>query len=146
LAPGVVDVPAANWTAAARGRVFQPDDMPVSFVGFLSSADAAGAEPTNCGTRAGVDWHLWLGSQPHAQHILTFIAESTGRVRALERGFNLQQLRSFATQGSKIRITGWLMLDSEHPEHPANRSTIWEIHPVTGIDVWTGNHWQQVAG
>jgi hypothetical protein len=59
--PGVVDVPTARWPAAARAHVFQHDGMPVSFIGYLSSADEAGAEFTNCGTQAGADWHVWLG-------------------------------------------------------------------------------------
>jgi hypothetical protein len=143
--PGVVDVPTTRWPAGARAHVFQHDGMPVSFVGYLSSADAAGSEPTNCGTRAGVDWHVWLGAVPHAPHILTFIAETTGRVRARESGFDLHRLQSLAAQGDKVRITGWLMLDSEHPEQPNNRATIWEIHPVTAIEVWAGSHWQRVA-
>jgi hypothetical protein len=141
-----VDVPTARWPAAARAHVFLHDGMPVSFIGYLSSADEAGAEPTNCGTRAGADWHVWLGAQPHAPHLLTFIAESTGRVRARETGFNLNRLQVSAAYGDRVRVTGWLMLDSEHPEQPSHRATIWEIHPITGIDVWAGTHWQRVAG
>ncbi len=92
----VVDVPTAQWPAAARARVFQVDGMPERFVGYISSADTAGAEPTNCGTQAGIDWHLWLGARPHAAHINTFIAETTGRVRARAQGFSLPGLIAMA--------------------------------------------------
>ena len=144
--PGVVDVPTAKWSASDRATVFRSDGLPVSFIGYFSSVDSAGAEPTNCGTGAGVDWHLWLGSLPHAPHTSTFIAESTGRVRAREAGFDLAQLAAFAARGTLVRVSGWLMLDTEHPEVPSHRATIWEIHPVTRIDAWNGGRWTRVAG
>jgi hypothetical protein len=45
-------------------------------------------------------------------------------------------------QHAKIRITGWMMFDQEHPDqlhvtqqHPIIRGSLWEIHPVTKIEV-----------
>ncbi|GAC1520391.1 MAG: hypothetical protein NVS2B16_27420 [Chloroflexota bacterium] len=144
--PGITDVPTARWSPSARARIFHNEGMPVSFVGYVSAANSSGPEPANCGTRAGADWHLWLGAHPHALHALTFFAESTERVRAREKGFNLERLRLLAAHGTKVRVTGWLMFDSEHPEQPGDRATLWELHPVTAIDVWMGVRWRRIAG
>jgi hypothetical protein len=35
-----------------------------------------------------------------------------------------------------VRISGWLMMDPEHPDQIGNtRGTIWEIHPIMQIEV-----------
>jgi hypothetical protein len=39
-----------------------------------------------------------------------------------------------------------LMFDSEHPEQPSNRATLWEIHPITAVEVEAGGIWRRVAG
>ncbi len=144
--PGVTDVVTARWPAAARARIFRHDGAPVRFTGYLSSADAGGPEPANCNQPGVVDWHLWLGPQPHLPHTLTFIAEIPPRIRARESGFDLNRLRLLAARGLKVRVTGWLMFDSEHPEQPNQRATIWEIHPVTHVEVWSAHAWHTVAG
>jgi len=56
-----------------------------------------------------------------------------------------------------VRLTGWVMLDTahvhhshllpgEHPVRPVNRSSDWEIHPVTKFEVCTSTIAQCRAG
>jgi len=41
-----------------------------------------------------------------------------------------------------VRISGWTLLDPEHRNHLNHyRSTLWEIHPITKIEVWDGTTW-----
>ena len=36
-----------------------------------------------------------------------------------------------------VRISGWLLFDPQHTNHLKKyRSTLWEIHPITKIEVW----------
>jgi len=46
--------------------------------------------------------------------------------------------RMRATNKQQVRISGWLMLDPEHQDmiDEGLRSTLWEIHPITKIEVW----------
>ena len=38
--------------------------------------------------------------------------------------------------------TGWLMFDPDHPSHlGVFRSTLWECHPNTKIEVWQNGAW-----
>jgi hypothetical protein len=39
--------------------------------------------------------------------------------------------------GAFVRVTGWLMLDTEHISLPITRSTNWEVHPVAEFEVCT---------
>jgi hypothetical protein len=41
-----------------------------------------------------------------------------------------------------VRISGWTMLDPEHPDQVDNtRGTIWEIHPIMQIEVQQQGRW-----
>jgi hypothetical protein len=44
-----------------------------------------------------------------------------------------------------VRVSGWLLHDFEYAERAsAWRVSAWEIHPVTGLEVWEAEHarWQ----
>jgi len=71
--------------------------------------------------------------------------EVTPRVRARHKSWRLTNLRRFVTQQSRVRISGWLLLDQEHPEQLGKtRVTLWEIHPVLKIEVWSGGKWREL--
>jgi hypothetical protein len=69
----------------------------------------------------------------------------------------MKVLQAYAGHASRVRITGWLFLDNDHPtDLDRQRATLWEIHPVTRIEVWRverskghtrrQGHWVTVAG
>jgi hypothetical protein len=107
-----------------------------------------------------VDWHIWLTKIQGAKEKYqgqAIVIEATPRVRA-RRGWTdetLKQLKDIVNRQTKVRISGWLFFD---PEHPGNvyptpsapsqpevlptdisgktRKTLWEIHPIMQIEVW----------
>jgi hypothetical protein len=41
-----------------------------------------------------------------------------------------------------VRFSGWLLFDPEHKNHLGRfRQTLWEIHPITKIEVSTDGEW-----
>ncbi len=43
---------------------------------------------------------------------------------------------------NQVRISGWLMLDPEHADMVGSaRGTIWEVHPITKIEMWKNGAW-----
>jgi hypothetical protein len=51
-------------------------------------------------------------------------------------------LKPVVTAKEKVRVTGWLTYDQEHPEQLGKtRRTLYEIHPIHAIQVWRGNKW-----
>jgi hypothetical protein len=61
---------------------------------------------------------------------------------AASHGWRLRFLKRLADQGARVRLTGWLMLDSDHPDQIGKaRGGLWEIHPVTKIEVFSGGRW-----
>lgn len=43
---------------------------------------------------------------------------------------------------TSVRISGWLMYDSEHVHAiGTQRATVWEVHPITKIEVQNSGQW-----
>jgi hypothetical protein len=50
--------------------------------------------------------------------------------------------RRLAQQDAKVRITGCLMFDTDHPDQIGKtRGGLWEMHPITKIEVFSGGRW-----
>jgi len=70
------------------------------------------------------------------------VAEVTPRWLAATHGWRLRFLKRLADQGARVRLTGWLMLDPDHPDQIGKtRGGLWELHPVTTIEVFSGGRW-----
>jgi hypothetical protein len=64
-------------------------------------------------------------------------------VRANRSGWDDSALSSLT--GQEVRISGWLLMDQEHPEQLGQtRGTLWEIHPILHIEVNDGGSWQNI--
>ena len=153
------------WPAADLAVLARYEGIPISVVGFLSGVKveipgrAAGVvgkgESTNCGenTAARVDWHMYLTKGPHQSHALSVVVETTPRVRPHHPAWSDAKVVALATAGDTVRVSGWLMFDPEHWSQmwqygsPADttgtkaRITLWEIHPVTRIEVRRNGVW-----
>jgi hypothetical protein len=125
--------------------------------GFLVAAKQQGAESTNCGEGgANADYHLWLVDSEdqvdltdndtiRASKGISTVIEITPRWRKVNPGWSLKTLNRLIKQKAKFRVTGWLMLDPEHPDQIGQtRGSIWEIHPITKIEVLNGSKWVEI--
>ena len=66
----------------------------------------------------------------------------TPGVRAQHRNWTTEVLGRIVKDKLKVRISGWLLLDPEHPDQVGKtRGTIWEIHPVMKFEVEQNGHW-----
>ncbi len=62
------------------------------------------------------------------------ITELTPGIRARKPAYTLDALRALCGSETEIRVTGWLLYDSPH-NGDGGRSTPWEVHPVTRIEL-----------
>jgi hypothetical protein len=112
-------------------------------VAYISKVKVEGKEKTNCQfTQSGeVDWHIPIVEAASDPESTAVVVETTPRVRKWHPGWTVARLGV----GSQVRITGWLMFDPDHPPHlGVYRSTLWEVHPVTRIEVWKAGGWQNL--
>jgi len=141
---GVDRVPRSSWTASQRRAVQGTEGLPLAVEGYLVEVREEGAESTNCHEVGPEfrDWHLWLASAPGGPRSASVIVEITPRVRALHPAWNFEDLAQIARDSTRVRVSGWLLLDQEHPEQLGrSRATLWELHPVMRMEVWQDSGW-----
>lgn len=149
LLPYPADKPnRSQWTAAHLTEIARYEGVAISVTAYLShKINVEGAESTNCGwtAPAEVDWHMYLTKQPQQPISSSVVIETTPRVRASHPHWTTAALAGWVEQADpsrQVRISGWLMLDPLHADQVGSaRETIWEIHPVTKIEVWQGGSW-----
>lgn len=137
-----------GWTAADFTRTADYEGAAVSVTGYLVAVEPKTGEACNCENSSPdwVDWHIWLvetKSEATAKNKRnSIVVETTPRVRKeFANRFDLAQLRTWVASAQKVTVSGWLMLDPDHPSDATgtphknpSRGTIWEIHPVMKIE------------
>jgi hypothetical protein len=70
------------------------------------------------------------------------VVETTPRVRRNHPKWTKARLGPWTDTELPVRISGWTFFDTEHRNHLGTfRSTLWEIHPVTKIEVLKDGVW-----
>ncbi len=146
--PGDADYVEVGWDDLANlpsDRVSDFVGAPVAVVGFLSHRVKVenGGESTNCHLHADpeVDWHIYLTKSPAQGIADAVIVETTPRTRPSHR-WTTDLLAPFVDSQTQVRISGWLMYDSEHVGViGTQRATVWEVHPITRIQVQQNGQW-----
>jgi hypothetical protein len=121
---------------------------PVVVEGFLVhhvkvENDGSG-ESTNCHLLGDdeVDWHIYLTDTANLDDISeAVIVETTPRTRPLHK-WKKSDLDAVVNKNTPVRISGWLIFDFEHTSAiGSQRASVWEVHPITKIEVQRGGHW-----
>ena len=111
--------------------------------GYILEVSPGGSESCNCHAKGDklIDTHIEVGTSSHSTKKM--IVEVSPRFKALHSGlWSTKNLRKLI--GKKVKIKGWLFFDAEHKQNATNtnpngnnnwRTTCWELHPVTSIDV-----------
>jgi len=130
-----------------------------------SGAKKVGEAP-NCHawSEEDTDWHMALVADPSETEERAVVVEPTPRTKRQNAGWIPSKAQALAVRRTpssprneagapRVRVTGFLMLDPVHPTHirgncTANcgtktfyRATLWEVHPVTRIEVLQNGVW-----
>jgi len=138
----------AEWSEVDAVTVAANEGLPVAVEGYFVAARQEGPEATNChGADATFrDWHLWLAATPGKDRRRSVVVETTPAVRARHPEWTLTDMRRLIRDSSFVRVSGWLMLDEDHPEQLGKtRGTLWEIHPVMRIEVQRAGQWVRIT-
>ena len=137
----------ADWSAADQAQIAQAEGLPVQVEGYLAEARQEGPETPNCHSSTDFDFHIWMlrAAGGTADRVEAIVIEATPRVRANHPGWTVNALNAVAKAGTKVRVSGWLMLDPEHPDQVGKtRGTIWEIHPIIELEVFQNGQWTKL--
>ena len=101
------------------------------------------------------DFHVWLSDKsnpaskkpnPKASEIdrsEALVIEVSPPIKSKHPSWTLAAIKGIVRAQQRVRISGWLLLDQEHPEQIGKtRGTLWEIHPIMKIEVKTGTKWK----
>ena len=140
-----------SWTALRDLPSDRAEDLPGSPVvveGFLvhrvKVENDGGGESTNCHLLGEdeVDWHIYLSDTADLDDISqAVIVETTPRTRPLHK-WRKSDLDAVVNKDTPVRISGWLLYDFEHVNAiGTQRASVWEVHPITKIEVKRGDQW-----
>jgi hypothetical protein len=133
-----------KWSSSDESAVERYEGVPVAVEGYLASAKQEGPESPNChGDDAQFrDFHIWLVKDASDDRSKSIVVEVTPRVRANHPNWRTDVLGQIVKKDQRVRVSGWLMLDPEHPDQVGKtRATIWEIHPIMQIEVNQNGQW-----
>jgi hypothetical protein len=137
----------SKWKPEDRDEIAKYEGAAVSVVGYLVAIKAqnkGSGETTNCKwtTYDETDWHMALVKNPGEGERLAFVVETTPRVRIKHKKWTEKNLGPWLETDLPVRISGWLLFDPEHRNHMGKyRQSMWEIHPITKIEVLSGGEW-----
>jgi hypothetical protein len=144
--------PNFNWTNLAE---FEDDrnkfssEKGVVLRGYVLRVTMGGAETCNCNTKTPEfrDTHIVITPDKSQTGVLNqVVIEVTPRMRSQmqAKGIDWSQEALRKLQGKTIEVEGWLFYDYNHGNQSAKvrqktkgvtRSTAWEIHPITRLNV-----------
>ena len=134
----------SNWSASDAAQVARYEGDAISVEGYLAGAREEGPESPNChgADLEQHDFHLWLTKSAGQDRTAAIVVEMTPRVRQKHASWRIDVLTGVSSARSRVRVSGWLMLDPEHPDQLGKtRGTIWEIHPILQLEVQQQGRW-----
>ena len=133
----------ANWSGDARDYASQEESQGVRLTGYLIAVRESGPESCNGYSDSLRDFHIWIADNPDTWKSDAVIVEMTPRWKSVHPEWQLRTVERLADRHAKVRASGWLMWDEEHPEEVGkSRGSQWEVHPVTNFEIYSDGTWQ----
>lgn len=136
----------ANWTQEHLQEIAKFEGVAIRTIGYIVAIKPQNGhgEGTNCGFTlpSETDTHIALVGEQGDAEKNSVVIEFTPRFLKAHPHWNKTVLSKYEDNNIPVRITGWLMLDPDHRNHLNRyRFTLWEIHPITRIDIFQGGQW-----
>lgn len=143
----LTDLPRAKWPEPDRSIAAAHDQAGVVVTAYLVGATLRPNETWNCHHARWRDIRLILADAPQAGQSNTLIAVVTPAWQDANAAWDQPTLRKLAAARSKIRVTGWMLYANDDAvEMTRGRRTLWEIHPVTRIELAAPDgNWQELV-
>lgn len=132
------------WSEQAKQYAAKWESKGVIVEGYLIKARESGRESANANSDKYRDYHLWIVQEKNEPRSSSIIAEVTPRIKATKQRWQIENFIKLSKKRTKVRITGWLLWDEEHPEEVGkSRGSQWEIHPMTTFEIYEQGQWKE---
>ncbi len=130
-----------NFTPEQLAPIEKLEGPAVQTVGYIVAIkpQKGNSESCNCGLKsdAATDWHIALAQHPGDGEKTSIVTEPTPRIKKNHPNWTKKNIEPWLNSDMPVRISGWLLFDPQHTNHLKKyRGTLWEIHPITKIEVW----------
>jgi hypothetical protein len=142
-----------GWTDEEAAAVARFEGIPITVTGLLViiKPQSSNGEATNCGFtgEANTDWHIAFVGLSDGSEGESVVIEPTPRFKRRHAAWKRAALRDYEADrrspGDSVRFTGYLFYDPSHESHlDTFRRTMWEIHPITRIEVFLNGGWVNI--
>jgi len=134
-----------DWPSDGRAFIAQYSGIPIAVEGYFGSVkeDAPSAANCNINNSTNKDWSIFLTKNARDELSTAVIVSVTPRVRASHSRWSLDLLRStIINDHLLVRVSGWLLFNPTRSQDVGKmRATLWEIHPVMQIEVFSNGKW-----
>jgi len=138
-----------HWSQAQKDVVVPFEGIPVSVVGYVNRVkkqfgSGEGGESTNCHFfREGfVDIHVALVESFGDGERTALVVEPTPRFYKNRPTWIWTKMKALEFSTDPVRISGLTLFDPSHRGHMGTyRASMWEIHPITKIEVFKNGQW-----
>ncbi|MGH9392738.1 MAG: hypothetical protein ACRD1E_01085 [Terriglobales bacterium] len=147
-APSVLTgLPRARWKQPDLDLAAAHEHQGVMVEGFLLAAVPRGWSLWNCNNSRWIDVRLWIGASADAGQRQAIVAVVTPPWQDANAYWDRATLRALAARQPRVRVTGWMLYaDDDAVELTRGRRTLWEIHPVTRIEIARPDgSWQELV-
>ncbi|MHB8455266.1 MAG: hypothetical protein ACYDDO_11365 [Acidiferrobacterales bacterium] len=139
-----------QFTPAQIDYIAPREKRAIALTGYLLMAQRGPRSAANCNQLLRRNIVIWISTvpeiHPHQAKLLraqSVVAELTPTGQAQHADWRLARLEKLARQGSQVRISGWAYYDaSTRNALGKSQATLWEIHPVTRIEIWKNGGWK----
>ena len=136
----------SRWSSAAVNQAAENENRAVQVIGYLAHAKESGSEACNGHSDIYHDFHLWITESPGEDKNRGIVIEAIPYWKEQFPAWQLQIFEKLASQNAKVRVSGWILWDEEHGDEVGkSRGSLWEIHPFTKFEVFSGGKWVELG-
>ncbi len=138
-----------NWSPENIADIERYEGVAVRTIGHIVAVkpQAGNEEGTNCrfSKVSETDIHIAIVGEAGDGERNSVVVETTPRFLKGHPKWTKKTLDQYSNQDIPVRISGWLMFDPDHRAHLNKyRHTLWEIHPITAIEVMDNGQWKSI--
>jgi hypothetical protein len=135
-----------RWSSQAIAEAGLQESKGVQVTGYIAKVKEEGPEACNGKSEIYHDFHIWITNESGQNKNSGIVVEAIPYWKEQFPSWQFIAFEKLAFEHTKVRVTGWLLWDQEHGDEVGkSRGSLWEVHPVTKFEYFSGEKWQELG-